>query len=87
MAVTDRSDAALLRALGHTPLGIEVVDRRAEFPQARVKHFFECGCGYRSTARGTMKDAVGAGVHHMRTEAKKIRSNGGVSPRDTAAAG
>lgn len=85
MAGTDRSDAALLRALGHNPLGIEVVDRRAEFPQARVKHFFECSCGYRSTARGTMKDAVSAGVHHMRLEAKKSRANGGVSPRNAVA--
>ena len=68
MAMTDRSDAAMLHALGHAPKGIETVDRRSEFPQARVKHFFECSCGYRSTARGTFKDAVSAGVHHMRLE-------------------
>lgn len=85
MATRDREDAALLHALGHKPRGIEIVDRRAEFPQARVKHFFECSCGYRSTARATMKEAVSAGVHHMRLEARKIRANGGVSLESLAA--
>jgi hypothetical protein len=89
MAATDRSDAELLQALGNAPKGIETVDRRAEFPQARVKHFFECSCGYRSAARATFKEAVSTGVHHMRVEARKARAkgshvNGGVSLRGNA---
>lgn len=83
--MTDREAAALLMKHGHTPDGIEIVDRRDEFPDSIPKHRFYCSCGYVSTNRATMKDAISAGIHHMRTEAKKLDANGVSLPNSIAA--
>lgn len=88
---SDRSDAQLLRALGHTPEGIET--KPSPFHQARagdvdiaggtvdlVHSFrFRCSCGYVCTWRQTPEYAAEAGIHHMRKAAAEYRRNGGVS--------
>lgn len=87
--MSDRSDAELLRACGHQPKGLE--GRESEFLKRRgdthfTKWRFHCSCGYVSTFRATKKDAVEAGIHHMRKVAREIRANGGVSLRRNAPA-
>lgn len=66
--ITDAEAAALLRSVGHTPLGI-----RSKTP---LKHRYECGCGYVSTYRATYRHAVEGGIHHMRKEAAILVANG-----------
>lgn len=85
---TDRSDAQLLRAIGHVPEGIEnkpsplhrvrAVNTVEGYVDLVHQFRFRCSCGYLSTWRQTERDAVEAGIHHMRKTAAEYRANGGV---------
>jgi hypothetical protein len=59
---------ALAAALGHTNPALY------ETPGGRF--FMVCGCGWKSTTRRTMTDAVGAGVHHAKLAIKEYQRNG-----------
>lgn len=92
----DRSDAQLLRALGHAPEGIETkpspfhtvraVDSNSGTVDLVSSFRFKCSCGYLSTWRQTPEYAVEAGVLHMRKAAAEYRRNGGVLLRSTGTA-
>lgn len=65
--------AEIAAALGHTNPALY------ETPGGRF--FITCDCGWKSTTRRTVEDALGAGVHHAKLDVKKFRSNGRVLPR------
>lgn len=59
-------------ALGH--------ERPALFETAGGRFYMTCSCGYRTTNRRTVADAVGAAVHHVEKAVREYRKNGGVLP-------
>lgn len=74
VSMSDREAARICSAIGHHPAGIS---SRPEVNKFR----FVCGCGYESTNRQTFALAVGAGIHHMRKEARHAVANGGAIPQ------
>ena len=64
---------AVTAALGHTNPALYETDGG--------RFYMTCDCGWKSTTRRTLEDAVGAGVHHARLAYKEWQRNGGVLPR------
>ena len=64
---------AVAAALGHS--------NPALYETEGGRFFMTCDCGWQSTTRRTMKDAVDAGVHHAEKAVREWRRNGGVFPR------
>ena len=62
-------DEAALRLLGHWDIGVVRKTNGSGF-------FVLCDCGYRSTHRSTMKEAVQTAMHHRMKMLKEARSNG-----------
>lgn len=65
---TNREIGEVAKALGHTDLAVW------QRPNGRWQ--LDCSCGYSSTGRNTINDAVGAGKHHLRLVVAEHFQNG-----------
>ncbi len=62
-------DADIAEALGHVGFSVGKNARGDRF-------HIECGCGYKSTGRTSLRLAIEAGNHHLRTEIASFRRTG-----------
>lgn len=62
-------DADIAEALGHVGFSLGKTARGD-------RYLIECGCGYKSTGRQTVRLAIDAGNHHLKTEIAKFRKTG-----------
>lgn len=62
-------DGEIAEALGHVGFALGKNARGDRF-------HIECGCGYKSTGRTSVRLAIEAGNHHLRTEVAKFRRTG-----------
>lgn len=77
LVVTRTEYIAQLQALGHF--------RAAAIKQANGRYRVECECGYKSTTRINLEQAVETIEHHRRKVLAEYRANGRVLPGNVAA--
>lgn len=67
--VLTMDDADIAEALGHVGFVLGKNARGDRF-------WVECKCGYRSTGRNTVAQAIGAGNHHLQKEIAAFKTRG-----------